>query len=72
MPTKGGDFTNSPAWLVEAMKQGKVNYIYENKFTVHTMEGVMSAFTGDYLVRGVKGELYAVNKEIFDATYEPA
>ena len=38
---------------------------------IHTLEGVMKASPGDWIVRGVKGELYPVKPYIFAATYEP-
>jgi len=33
-------------------------------------EGVMLARMGDWIVKGVQGELYPVKNEIFEATYE--
>lgn len=39
---------------------------------VVTLEGVMRAHIGDWIIRGVKGELYPCKPDIFDATYEPA
>jgi hypothetical protein len=38
---------------------------------VGTLEGNMRAKTGDYIVRGVKGEIYPVRADIFAETYEP-
>lgn len=39
---------------------------------IRTLEGVMQANTGDWIIRGVKGELYPCRPDIFAATYEPA
>lgn len=39
---------------------------------IETLEGVMRASPGDYIIRGVKGEFYPCKPEIFLATYEPA
>lgn len=39
---------------------------------IPTLEGVMEAREGDYIIRGVKGELYPCKPDIFAATYEPA
>jgi hypothetical protein len=36
-----------------------------------TLEGSMSAQPGDWIVKGIKGELYPVKPDIFKATYEP-
>lgn len=38
-------------------------------FYVMTMEGLMHAKAGDYLVRGIHGEYYACDREIFYKTY---
>ena len=35
-----------------------------------TLEGVMTAYDGDYLVRGSEGEWWFVKKSIFEKTYE--
>ncbi|SFD13151.1 hypothetical protein [Streptomyces aidingensis] len=40
--------------------------------TIPTLEGDMRATAGDWIVRGVKGELYPVKPDIFEATYEAA
>lgn len=37
-----------------------------------TLEGTMRADLGDWIIRGVKGELYPCKPDIFAATYEPA
>jgi hypothetical protein len=39
---------------------------------IPTLEGVMTAQPGDWIVKGVQGELYPVKPDIFEATYEPA
>lgn len=39
---------------------------------VPTLEGVMRASEGDYVIKGVKGEFYPCKPEIFQATYEIA
>ena len=42
----------------------------DEAFTVETMEGTLSAKAGDYLVVGVRGEMYAIDQEIFRETYD--
>jgi hypothetical protein len=39
---------------------------------INTLEGVITASTGDYVIRGIKGEFYPCKPDIFAATYEPA
>lgn len=38
---------------------------------IETLEGVMEASVGDYIIRGVKGEYYPCKPDIFEQTYEP-
>lgn len=41
-------------------------------FHIKTLEGVMKADRGDWIIKGVKNEFYPCKDEIFKATYEPA
>lgn len=38
--------------------------------TIYTLEGIMRATDGDYIIKGVKGEFYPCRKDIFEETYE--
>ena len=38
--------------------------------TITTLEGVMTAGAGDWIIKGVKGEFYPCKPDIFAATYE--
>ncbi len=37
---------------------------------IKTLEGTMVARTGDYIIRGVNGEIYPCKPDIFEKTYE--
>ena len=37
---------------------------------IKTLEGTMIARTGDYIIRGVNGEIYPCKPDIFEKTYE--
>ena len=37
---------------------------------IQTLEGVMIARLGDYIIRGIKGEFYPCKEDVFEATYE--
>ena len=39
---------------------------------IQTLEGVMVANFGVYIIKGVKGEVYPCKPDIFDMTYEVA
>jgi len=38
---------------------------------IKTLEGVMLAVENDWIIRGIKGEIYPCKPDIFAATYEP-
>ena len=38
---------------------------------IQTLEGVHEASVGDYIIRGIAGEIYPCKPDIFRATYEP-
>ena len=37
---------------------------------IKTLEGIHKASPGDYIIKGVKGELYPCKPDIFEQTYE--
>ena len=43
-----------------------------SKFKIFTLEGVMDALPGDWIIRGIRGEFYPCKPDIFVATYSPA
>jgi hypothetical protein len=59
-----------PVWLLEAEEDGSVKLIGDSLF-ISTLEGEMQARPGDWIIRGVKGEIYPCKPDIFEATYEP-
>jgi hypothetical protein len=65
--------TERPAWLAEAINSKAVWWdMMDGGYYIATLEGVMKANLGDWIIRGVKGELYPCKPDIFEATYEPA
>lgn len=65
----GKDWTGLPQWLRDAYDAGGVVFTPDG---VHlpTPEGSMLAARGDWIIRGVEGELYPCKPRIFEATYE--
>jgi hypothetical protein len=43
----------------------------EKELTIHTLEGDHLANVGDWIIVGVKGEMYPCKPDIFEMTYEP-
>ena len=77
-----GDLVNGkresyvPDFAITAHKFGILFYKNPNDFDppelyIKTLEGDMHCSVGDYIIKGIHGELYACNKEIFEETYEP-
>ena len=42
----------------------------ERYLKIRTLEGVMTAQEGDWIINGVQGEFYPCKPDIFEATYE--
>jgi len=44
----------------------------DKEFQIETLEGTMKGKKEDYLLEGLKGEVYPCDKEIFEKTYNKA
>ena len=51
---------------------GSGKFCFGHTIEIKTLEGVMTAMIGDWVIKGVKGEFYPCKPDIFAATYEPA
>ena len=65
MPLMGGDFAAMKWEEYEAL-------VKRDGLRIFTLEGKMNADVGDWIIRGVKGELYPCKPDIFEITYEAA
>lgn len=65
---KTGSDEPVPDWLHEAFDTAKV-ISCEDLYYVETLEGVMTCNDGDYIIRGVRGELYPCKEDVFNETY---
>jgi hypothetical protein len=68
-----------PDWFLDQMSDNTVmiyncdyrRYELDEAYCIiRTLEGPMRGQGGDYIIKGVKGELYPCKKEIFEQTYE--
>lgn len=64
----------APEWLTAALMSGQVERgsALPGALFVTTLEGTMRCDVGDWIIRGIAGELYPCRRDIFAATYEPA
>jgi len=46
-------------------------YQTDRQVKIVTLEGTMIADPGDWIITGVKGEMYPCKPDIFEMTYEP-
>lgn len=44
--------------------------IAQTVWSIPTLEGVMTANPGDYIVKGISGKFYPVKPDIFEKSYE--
>ena len=70
---------NMPDWFMDKVSSNEVilmncNY---NRYTIdeafckiETLEGTMFGYGGEYIIKGVQGEIYPCKPDIFKATYE--
>lgn len=69
-------FTRDNIEEVKAFTEGNLRdirvYITQGrlKADVYTLEGVYEATEGDYIIKGVKGEFYPCERDIFYEIYE--
>lgn len=62
-------------WILEALEKGVGEngglWLLDKSLRIGTLEGVLLVKAGDFIVRGVRDELYPVRGDIFAETYEP-
>lgn len=72
----GDKISEVPEWADEAQKKLRAEdgavWRQGDTLRIATLEGTMTAQPGDWIIRGVTGELYPCKPDIFAATYEPA
>ncbi len=75
------DNSEWPVWLSQAWNKEnhEIGSLYpedyphsqgNDRLVIHTLEGRMMVGWGDYIIRGIAGELYPCRAEIFHNTYE--
>lgn len=75
----GKDQVEGPKWFMEALQkewatEGSVRidaFASGLSMQIFTLEGIVIAQPGDYIIKGVKGELYSCKPDIFEAIYVP-
>lgn len=70
-----GNLYNVPQWATDAFEKRVLFYKYgeyedKDELYIETLEGIHHVSVGDYVIRGVAGELYPCKPDIFELTYE--
>lgn len=72
-----GDLMNSkgeyyvPDWAVKSYEKNILFYGTDGELFVKSLGEIYYIAMGDYVIRGIEGELYPCNPKIFERTYEP-
>ena len=71
---EGGKISEVTPWISEALnknpyEEGAIMRVGD-KVMIFTLEGEMTAKDGDYIIRGVEGEIYPCKPDIFNKTYD--
>ena len=61
-----GNIEDMPGFLFEIMGVG----VEDSELIIETLEGVMVANVGDWILQGVEGELYPCKNSVFKKTYD--
>jgi hypothetical protein len=56
--------------IEEFISKAFFKYAIDGALLIETLEGLMAAKVGDYIIKGVKGEFYPCKPDIFEETYE--
>jgi len=56
--------------LLAGVGTRRIFAVADNCLKIKTLEGDMLANLGDWIIKGVKGELYPCKNDIFELTYE--
>ena len=65
-----------PDWAVKAYQDGTMFFAKStespSELFIKTLEGYHHVSVGDYVIKGIQGELYPCKPDIFEQTYEKA
>ncbi len=63
-----------PEWIIPFIRDGRVFFRNSSspdvKLVIRTLEGDMTADRGDFIVKGIKGEIYPCKPDIFAGSYD--
>lgn len=73
IPVEALQISNNPEELRAFLgENGTISLIIDSQeitVVIHTLEGSMTAHSGDYIIKGIKSEFYPCRKDIFEESY---
>lgn len=74
--TGGSNQTEDPEWMKAPVKQGENEiggiWFVDGNMMIMTLEGIMRADPGDWIIKGIEGDIYPCKPNLFEANYERA
>ena len=64
-------YDGSKESIARVLRLGNSIMLYADHLVIKTLEGNHRADKGDWIIKGIKGELYPCKPDIFQQTYEP-
>lgn len=65
------DGSPDTAHEIYKLSTSDISFMPKEDLIIRTLEGDMIANVGDWIIKGVAGEVYPCKPDIFEATYEP-
>ena len=65
-----GEVDEKPDWILDMFGELTIYVDPLGRWFIRTLEGDMRVLNGDYILRGVKGEIYSCRQDIFEQMYE--
>lgn len=66
----GKDHSKIIPKIIEFCKPRNCKVLSNDALEIETLEGNMIARKGDYVIKGIKGEVYPCKEDVFNSTYE--
>ena len=65
-----GNAETAPAWVIASILRGDIEPLSGGGVSIRTLEGQMRGLVGEWIIKGVRGEVYPCKPDIFAATYD--
>ena len=63
------DWKALPSCIQNEYDMGNITFCWD-RLEIKTLEGIMTANIGDWIIKGINGEFYPCKNDIFQKTYE--